>query len=163
MKSLRWFWMSKCVTWSPVWRILYNVTVTCKRPIYVERKGRDRAQSFALIFTLQLNILTGTFLLFSCSNTFKNYCGLCTVKAKNANKIILYNKEVNFYKLRLYATIIGHIRGVARGGLQGFRNPPPPPLASRNPPLLFLTVILSQQECNGLSISEILRFVLCLQ
>ena len=48
----------------------------------------------------------------------------------------------------------------ARGGLQGFRNPS---LASRNPPLLFLTVILSQQECNGLSIPEILRFVLCLQ
>ena len=31
-----------------------------------------------------------------------------------------------------------------------------PPLAPRNPPLLFLTVILSQQECNGLSIPEIL-------
>ena len=30
-----------------------------------------------------------------------------------------------------------------------------PPLAPRNPPLLFLTVILFQQECNGLSIPEI--------
>ena len=54
-------------------------------------------------------------------------------------------------------------RGVARGGFQGFRNPPsrvkePPP-----PPLLFLGVILSQQECNGLSVPEILRFVLSLQ
>ena len=37
-------------------------------------------------------------------------------------------------------------------------------LEPRNPPpLLFLTVILSQQECNELSIPEILRFVLCLQ
>ena len=34
-------------------------------------------------------------------------------------------------------------RGVARGGFQGFRNPP---LVPRNPPLLFITVILSQQE-----------------
>ena len=30
-----------------------------------------------------------------------------------------------------------------------------PPLVPRNPPLLFLTVILFQQECNGLSIPEI--------
>ena len=37
----------------------------------------------------------------------------------------------------------------------------PLPLA-KEPPLLFLTVILSQQERNELSISEILRFV-CLQ
>ena len=44
-------------------------------------------------------------------------------------------------------------RGVARGGFQGFRNPPS---CAKEPPLLFLTVILSQQECNGLSIPEIL-------
>ena len=54
-----------------------------------------------------------------------------------------------------------NIRGVARGGFQGFRNPPPSRV--KEPPILFLTVILSQQECNGLSIPEILRFVLCLQ
>ena len=34
------------------------------------------------------NILRGTFLLVSCSNSFKIYCGLWTVKAKNANKNI---------------------------------------------------------------------------
>ena len=44
-------------------------------------------------------------------------------------------------------------RGVARGGFQGFRNPPSP----------IFTAILSQQECNGLAIPEILRFVLSLQ
>ena len=30
--------------------------------------------------------LAGTFLLVNCSNSFKLYCGLCTVKAKNVNK-----------------------------------------------------------------------------
>ena len=50
----------------------------------------DRAQSSVVTFTLslQLNILTGTFLSVSWSNTFKIYCGLCTVKAKNAIKNI---------------------------------------------------------------------------
>ena len=47
-------------------------------------------------------------------------------------------------------------RGVARGGFQGFRNPPPPPSP-------IFTAILSQQECNGLAIPEMLRFVLSLQ
>ena len=34
-------------------------------------KGRDPSQSFVLMFTLQLNILTKTFRLVSCSNTFQ--------------------------------------------------------------------------------------------
>ena len=51
-------------------------------------KGRDRAQSFVLMFALQLNILTGTFLLVSCSNIFQNLFWICTVKGKNANKNI---------------------------------------------------------------------------
>ena len=41
---------------------------------YVRRaatQSDDRAQSFVLTFALQLNILTGTFLLVSCSNTFQ--------------------------------------------------------------------------------------------
>ena len=46
------------------------------------------AQSFVLMFTLQFNIVTGMFLLVSCSNTFKIYYGLYTVKAKNVNKNI---------------------------------------------------------------------------
>ena len=62
-----------------------------------------------------------------------------------------------------------HTRGVdiARGGFQGFRNPP---LASRNSPpppppprLSYFYSDLSQEECNGLAIPEILRFVLSLQ
>ena len=39
---------------------------------YLCWKGRDHAQFFVLISILQLNILTGTFLLDSCSNTFQN-------------------------------------------------------------------------------------------
>ena len=35
-------------------------------------KSRDRAQSFVLMFTLQLNILAGTLRLVSCSDTFQN-------------------------------------------------------------------------------------------
>ena len=27
------FWMSQCVAYSPAWRILYHVTVSCKEPI----------------------------------------------------------------------------------------------------------------------------------
>ena len=60
----------------------------------------------------------------------------------------------------LYRDSRGARRGVARGGFQGFQNPPS---RVKEPPLLFLTVILYEQECNGLSIPEILRFVLCLQ
>ena len=33
---------------------------------------RDRAQSFVLTLTLKSNILTETFILVSCSNTFQN-------------------------------------------------------------------------------------------
>ena len=39
---------------------------------FMLERGRDRAQSFVLTFRLQLNILTGTFLLVSSSNTFQN-------------------------------------------------------------------------------------------
>ena len=39
---------------------------------YVMWKGHDPAQSFVLMFTLQLNILTRTLLLVSCSNTLQN-------------------------------------------------------------------------------------------
>ena len=55
------------------------------------------------------------------------------------------------------------LQGRSQGRVPAVPEPPPPPHASRNPPLLFLTAILSQQECNGLSIPVILRFVLCLQ
>ena len=54
--------------------------------IYAERAAI--VHFFVLMFTLQLNILTGTLLLVSCLNTFKIYCDLCTVKAKNVNKSI---------------------------------------------------------------------------
>ena len=52
-------------------------------------KGRDRAQSFVLMFTgttveyLNRNVSIGQLLY-----TFKIYCGVCTVKAKNADKNI---------------------------------------------------------------------------
>ena len=65
-------------------------------------KGRDRAQSFVLMFTLQLNILTGRILLISCSNTFKTYCCLCTVKAKNANKNIQERSLSGFITIAFY-------------------------------------------------------------
>ena len=42
--------------------------------IYVGRAPTNRAQSFVLTFTVQLNILIGTFLLVSCSNRFQNLC-----------------------------------------------------------------------------------------
>ena len=52
-------------------------------------------------------------------------------------------------------------QGRSQGRVPGVKGTPLSRLGT--PPLLFLTVILSQQECNGLSILEILRFVLCLQ
>ena len=55
---------------------------------YLCWKSCDRAQCFVLMFTLPFNIVTGKFLLVSCSNTFEMYCGLYTVKTKNANKNI---------------------------------------------------------------------------
>ena len=65
-------------------------------------KARDRAQSFVLTFTLQLNILTGTCLLVSCSNAFKIYCGLYTVKAKNATKNIYQRTLLVFITIFSY-------------------------------------------------------------
>ena len=56
-------------------------------------------------------------------------------------------------------SMVGASYGVmSQGRSQGRVPGVPEPL-----PFLFLTVILSQQECNGLSNPEILRFVLCLQ
>ena len=55
--------------------------------IYAGRAATAR-NGFILMFTVQLNTLTGTWELVSCSNTFKIYCGLCTFKATNANKNI---------------------------------------------------------------------------
>ena len=56
-------------------------------------KGHDRAQSFVLTFTLQLNILTKTFRLVSCSDIFQTL--LWSVHGEG-QKILTktYNKEV---------------------------------------------------------------------
>ena len=53
--------------------------------IYVGRAATVHV--FVLMFTLQLN-MSGTLLLVSYSNSFKIYCDLSTVKAKNTNKMI---------------------------------------------------------------------------
>ena len=63
-----------------------------------------------------------------------------------------------------YSCSVSHQeRRYSQGGFQGFRNPPsrvkePPP-----PRLSYFYSDLSQEECNGLAIPEILRFVLSLQ
>ena len=56
-------------------------------------KGRDRAQSFVLTFTLQLNILTGTFLLVSSSQHISKSIVVC---ARSRPKMLTKtcNKEV---------------------------------------------------------------------
>ena len=52
--------------------------------IYVGSAATVNRQSFVLMLTLQLNILTGTFSYWPVApvNTFKIHCGLCTVKGK---------------------------------------------------------------------------------
>ena len=52
----------------------------------VRSDGTRLSAATKKLITLQVNILTVTFLLVSSPTHFKIYCGLCTVKAKNANK-----------------------------------------------------------------------------
>ena len=49
-------------------------------------KGHNCAQSFVLSFSLQLNILTGTFLLISCSNTFQTVLWFVHGQGQNITK-----------------------------------------------------------------------------
>ena len=75
------------------------------------------------------------------------------------------SKNISFPRYSKFPFLYRDSRGARQGRNQG-RVPvvPEPPLSRQGaPPLLFLIVILSEQECNGLSIPEILRFVLCLQ
>ena len=59
------------------------------------RKGRDRTQSFVLTSILQLNILTGAFLLVSWSNTFQNLLwSVPVVRSRPKMLTKTYNKEV---------------------------------------------------------------------
>ena len=53
--------------------------------IYVG-SAATRAQSFVLMFTLELNILTGTFLLASCSNTFQTLLWFVHSQGQNRKK-----------------------------------------------------------------------------
>ena len=49
-----------------------------------------------------IHVRRGTFLLICCSNNFKIYSGLCTVKAKNANKNILQRRLLGFIAIAFY-------------------------------------------------------------
>ena len=64
--------------------------------IYVGR-GCDRAQSFVLMFILQLDILTGTFYWSVAPTHFKLYCGWCTVKAEMLTKTYIKKKFVRLH------------------------------------------------------------------
>ena len=69
-------------------------------------KGRDRAQSFVLKFTLQLNILTGTFLLASRSKTFQTLLLFVQGQGQNANKNIQQRSFSGFITIPPLLTLI---------------------------------------------------------
>ena len=65
-----------------------------------------------------------------------------TSKKKNNNKRLIDRAKFPLLQLSMFRSFVlfiaVHYRGVARGGFQGFRNPP----HAKEPPFLFLTVNL---------------------
>ena len=59
-----------------------------------------------------------------------------------------------FSSYRTLSSLSSKIQGRSQGRVAGVPEPLGPPRAKELPPLLFLTVILSQQEYNGLSIPD---------
>ena len=60
-------------------------------------KGRDTAQSFVLTFTPQLNILTKTFPLVRCSNTFQILLLFVQGQGQKGKQKHIRKKFVRFY------------------------------------------------------------------
>ena len=69
-------------------------------------KGRDPAQSFVLTFTPQLNILTKTFRLVSCSNTFQNLLLFVQGQGQKGKQKHITKKFVRFHNHCLWLTLM---------------------------------------------------------
>ena len=73
-------------------------------------KGRDPAQSFVLTFTPQLNILTKTFRLVSCSNTFQILLLLVQGQGQKGKQKHTTKKFVSFHNNCLWLNMVRIVR-----------------------------------------------------
>ena len=69
-------------------------------------KGRDRVQSFVLMFTLQLNIFRATFLLVSYSNTFLNLLLSAHGQGQKCSQKLITKKFFRLYNHCLLSTMM---------------------------------------------------------